>query len=105
MHSLPASFALWRIQADTVANLLFAKRMKRQAKQLKNVLRSLDRVWMHEYGDLYVDELLRLIELHQKSADLLADIDKSSEVGATETAANDDEFGLLVFPFPTGEAP
>lgn len=95
MHSLPASFAMWRIQADTVANLLFAKRMKRQAKQLKSILKSLDHVWMHEFGELYVDELLRLIELHQKNAEQMADIDKSGEAAVHQTAANDVAIGLI----------
>lgn len=105
MHSLPASFALWRIQADTVANLLAGKRMKRQAKKLKSILKLLDHVWMQEYGELYVGELLRLIDLHEKSAELLANADKSGEAAETQTPANDDDLGLVLSSSLKGEMP
>ncbi len=105
MHSLPTTFALWRLQGETVADLLFDHRKKRQSKQLKSILKALDQVWMNELGEPYVNELLRLIDLHQKDVGLLDDVEVGSEASGVSVAANDDDFGLIVTPSLQGEAP
>lgn len=104
MHSLPATFALWRLQGETVADLLFDRRKKRQSKHLKSILKTLDQVWMNELGEPYVNELLRLIDLHQKDAGLLDSVDIGSDAAGISVAANDDDFGLVVSPQKKGEA-
>jgi hypothetical protein len=94
MHSLPEIFAVWRLQAETVEGILHDRKFKRQAKQLKSILKLLDEMWMHEHGEPYVQELVRLIELMT-----------GDETPAADTAACDDASGAALPFVKKGAAP
>lgn len=85
MHNLPKVFAVWRLQANTVAGILSDREHYQQAKQLRKILKQLDEIWMEELGEPYVNELIRLIELT-----------KGSTASPASTATNGEKVGTVV---------